>query len=329
MNKFYSFLIAVTPLLFSFSCSRNETSPLKIFPNKFTITENAIKGRIVDTLTLYHKKGEQKYLYEIVGGNTDNVFAVQCFSGILTVYDPGLLDFESTPEYNLKIKVSSVEDPARFYISDIEISVTDVPPIEEDLLGYYRFNGNGKDETGNCDAMVVNGAYNSDSFFDNSPVLSLNGYCYADLNTGFDFSKRSISVWFKANTISTSMTIIFNSDYEGALFGLSALAVKEVDGVDYLEFNYSGASYYTPISENTWYHAVEVFDNLSCTYYLNDKVILNTTAASYLSSDQGYEKTVIGANRYYDRKLNGYIKDVRLYKRALTAEEVHTLYLEK
>ena len=125
------------------------------------------------------------------------------------------------------------------------------------------------------------------------------------------------------------MTVLFACDYEGNLFGLSAMAIKEIDGIDYLQFNYSGASCFTPISEHRWYHAVEVFDNLSCTYYLDDQVILSTTAASYLSSGLGYVNSVIGANRYYDRKIDGSVKNVRLYKRAITADEVHSLYIGK
>jgi len=329
MKKYYLPLIVVPLLLYIFSCNQSETSPLKVVPNKFTLPENAIKGRIIDTLSLFRTKIGSNYLYEIVGGNTDNVFALQSFTGILTVYDPGLLDFETTPTYNLKVRVSVLEDPAMFFVSDIEISVSDVPPIEEDLLGYYEFIRNGNDETGNSDATVMNGVYTTDSFFKNFPVLSLNGNSYADLNTGFDFSKRSVSLWFKANSITSSMTVLFCSDYEGNLFGLSAMALKEIDGIDYLQFNYSGASCFTPISENRWYHAVAVFDNLSCTYYLDDQVILSTTAASYLSSSIGYENSVIGANRYYDRKVDGCIKNVRLYKRAITADEVHSLYIGK
>jgi len=329
MKKYYLALIVIPFLLNLFSCNQSETSPLKIIPNKFSLPENAIKGRVIDTLTLYRTKNGENYSYEIIGGNTDNVFALQSFTGILSVYDPGLLDFETTPTYHLRIKVSVLEDPARFFVSDIEISVSDVPPIDEDLLGYYKFIWNGNDETGNSHATVMNGAYTPDSFFADSPVLSLKSAGYADLNTGLDFSKRTVSLWFKANSITPSMTVLFCSDNEDNLFGLSALAIKEIDGIDYLQFNFSGASCFTPISENRWYHAVEVFDNLLCTYYLDGQVILSTTATSYLSSSLGYDNSVIGANRYYDRKIDGCIKNVRLYKRALTASEVHSLYTGK
>lgn len=301
-----------------------------ISSTSFSIPENSIKGRVVGSLTFSGVDGRFNYAYEITGGNTANAFSVDNTTGKIYVNTKNreYIDYETTSSYSLKLRVYLTGHVEEYSDNTVNISITDVPAADEDLILYYKFNGNGTDETGNSDCSLVSATYSSDPLFPGINVLALSGTCYADLNAGFDYSQRSVSLWFKATSITESMTVIFNCDNPSDLYGLSSLAVKEISGTDNLEFNYCGVSFYTPISENTWYHVVSVFDNLSCKYYLNDQNIYSATASSYLRSSQGYQNGIIGANRYFDRKFSGYIKQARLYRKALTADEVHSLFTE-
>jgi len=85
----------------------------------------------------------------------------------------------------------------------------------------------------------------------------------------------------------------------------------------------------TTINTNTWYHIVGVYDASvpSVHIYVNGVLddgnmgtapssIHNTTATAEIDRDQGGGAT----------NLDGFIDDVRVYKRALTASEVATLF---
>lgn len=431
--KSFSRLLIIGVFVFSFSSCQKEMESPKVVASMFSVPENAVNGTLVGKLSLSNQDPDLDYIYKIIGGNSDNIFAIDTLSGVITLNDYSKLNFEINPIYNLHVEVTIFKHPNKadlesitinvtdvdmaptisstsfsipensikgrvvgsltfsgvdkrfsyayvltggntantFYVdhntgkiyvntknreyidyetassfslkfkvylygqqedeyseNTVNISITDVPDANEDLILYYKFNGNGYDETGNSDCSVGSATFTSDPLYPGFNVLSLNGSGYADINTAFDYSQRSLSVWFKATSITENMTVIFNNDNPFDNYGLSSLAVKEISGIDNLEFNYSGVSFYTPISVNTWYHAVAIFDNLSCKYYLNDQIVYSGMASSYVNSSDGYTNGVIGANRYFDRKFSGNIRQVRLYRKALTADEVHSLYTE-
>jgi|WetSurMetagenome_2_1015567.scaffolds.fasta_scaffold00743_9 hypothetical protein len=294
----------------------------------YTIPEHLANGEIVGTLSVSNIDPRFSYKLRIVEGNAKGGFSIDSLSGKITVRNFFMLDYETTPSFTLKIKSFLVDRPDEFQEATATINLTDVVPVTDGLLSFYKFNGNGTDQTGYSNASISGGSYIIDNSFPNEQILSLSGYGLADLKEGFNYNQRSVSIWFKATSITSSMTIIFNNDDPSNLYGLSSLGVKEISGADYLEFNYSGVSFYAPISVNEWYHAVEVFDNKVCTYYLNDNLVYSSTAVSYLNSGEGYPNSVIGANRYFDRSFTGYIRYAKIYTKALTAEEVHSLFAE-
>lgn len=315
-------LLAIT------SCVKTEDPTPVIKDSSFTIPEHTANDILVGTLTISNKESKYQYQFEIIDGNALNGFSIDNSTGEIHVNDSFVLDYETTPSFSLLVKVTITEKPEIYSEVPVTINLTDVIPVTTGLISFYKFNANGTDQTGFANAHVTSGFYTIDPAFPNEQVLSLSGNGYADLNQGFDYNQKSLSLWFKATSISSSMTVIFNNDYSGNIYGLTSLGVKEISGQDYLEFNFCGVSFYAPISINQWYHAVEVFDNKLCTYYLNDKVVYSSTATSYLSSSEGYPNCVVGANRYFDRLFSGYIRYVKIYSKALSAEEVHTLYAE-
>jgi hypothetical protein len=201
-------------------------------------------------------------------------------------------------------------------------------PPSYGLLSYYRFEKSGQDETSLSNATVVNGTYVSDPLFPEHPVLSLEGTGYADLNSGFDYRSRALSMWFKATSVSTSYTQIFSCAYENYSYGATMAGLEKVDNLDYLRLCFSDVTVYHQINQNQWYNFVMVLDGMNYSFYVDGELIAEGELLTYFNVALGYENSTVGANRYFDRMMSGSIADTRLYKRALTAEEVYDIYHE-
>lgn len=68
----------------------------------FSISENAVNGTTVDTVTT---SGDTPSSFSITDGNTDNAFAIDT-SGEITVNNTNAIDFETQPSFTLRVEVS-------------------------------------------------------------------------------------------------------------------------------------------------------------------------------------------------------------------------------
>ncbi|MCQ2060692.1 MAG: cadherin domain-containing protein [Fibrobacter sp.] len=110
----------------------NENEPPKIKVLNGTIDENAIKGTDVhssgDSAQVFASDPEDAYnklKYEIVSGNTNNAFILDT-AGYFVVN--GTIDYETTPSYSIKVKVSDTQ--GLWDTATVVITVNDInePP---------------------------------------------------------------------------------------------------------------------------------------------------------------------------------------------------------
>src|SRR4030095_13814797 len=103
----------------------NDTAPAGIAGQVFTVAENAANGASLGTTvatdvdTVGTLQG-----WTIVSGNSDGIFAIDSVTGELTVTDNSNLDFETTTDYALGIKVEDGVNASS--IQTITILVGDV-----------------------------------------------------------------------------------------------------------------------------------------------------------------------------------------------------------
>ena len=205
-----------------------------------------------------------------------------------------------------------------------------VYPISYKLVLSLPFNGNTNDESGNEDHASVSGAQlTTDRFGQTNSAYEFDGYDdYISLNSFYDLEVRTINLWFKAYEITEYLSIVYNSDNPSLENGRSIFALREIYGADSITFVMDDNTYSkrTAIEENTWNMASFVRNDSSTTFYLNGEFI-DQVPASTISSDAGLtENAVLGSGRNYDRFLYGKIDDVRIYNRALNANEIEVLF---
>lgn len=75
---------------------------------------------------------------------------------------------------------------------------------------------------------------------------------------------------------------------------------------------------------NKWYLATIAISD-SARYYLNDELIA-TVPKGTISSMSGFPSATIGVGRRNQAHMDGKIDDVRFYNKALSLEEIKSLY---
>jgi len=201
------------------------------------------------------------------------------------------------------------------------------------LVAWYPFNGNANDESGNGNNGAINGATLAvDRLGNTQGCYFFGGYNNIQIPHSVDLAPNqgTVSLWVKANTWMTS-------DNAADLIGKDANDRQWVlqvhgQGGDFPDgavraavFTENGLGYgdsAATLPRSTWVHVAQVWNGTNIYAYFNGSKIVDSTALGNLASGSGPVR--IGGNT--GSSLDGWIDDVRIYKRALTPAEIQQLY---
>ncbi|HOO70675.1 MAG TPA: Ig-like domain-containing protein [Spirochaetota bacterium] len=210
------------------------------------------------------------------------------------------------------------------------VTVTVNNDFPNDYIAWYPFNGNANDESGNGLNGTVNGAIltsdrdsNSNSAYD---FDGSNDYIYIGNPSELTgMSALTVSVWVYTHSApSPNSSIIVKGDGTNTSYGFG---LADTSGTISFNCNYSGSITSTTIDFNTWVHLLLVWNGSTAQMYYNNSIIGSMSCSGTIS---GSEVLSIGrcgswtSWAYFD----GIIDDVRIYDRALTADEIEALYTE-
>ncbi|MBK7172698.1 MAG: cadherin domain-containing protein [Bacteroidales bacterium] len=112
----------------------------------FIIVENTPGGILIGTLIANDPDQNQVLTYTILSGNTENAFAIDAFSGELTISNENAINFEVNPAFNLIIQV---QDNGTGLLADnaaITIAINDLnenPVADDQVFSILEFSANG------------------------------------------------------------------------------------------------------------------------------------------------------------------------------------------
>ena len=228
--------------------------------------------------------------------------------------------------------------------------------IEKGLVGSWHFSENegtiAKDSSG----------HRNDGILTDDTVICANGICptwvsgkidsglqfdgindYVVLPHSDDFISNdgTAELWFNTFDLSLGRYGLFSKDSSGLDTGghLTFFLIGGASPNIETRFQSTTGSYYVdstgyaPITVNTWYHQVFTFGTDGMKLYLNG---IEVDSDPYTGGTQGNEEPIgIGVNTWItdDKSMVGYIgafegiiDEVRMYNRALSAEEVNAHY---
>ena len=211
------------------------------------------------------------------------------------------------------------------------------------LVGWWPFNGNANDESGNGNNGTVNGAtltadrngtansaYSFDgktSFISTPNISSLNGT-----------SQFSMSAWvkvlgFNSNTncnLGCAQYIISRAN--DVTNGAFQLAI--VQGTYYNFYsNINSFGTYSPsptqIPQTNWHFAVVTYNGSNVKLYVDNILVKTLSYSTPLGNSTAEILFGKHINTSYPYFVNGLIDDIAIYNRALTQEEITALYSTK
>lgn len=203
------------------------------------------------------------------------------------------------------------------------------------LVGWWPFNGNANDESGNGNNGTVNGATLTNDRFGNidqaymfqSNDITINNYFY---NNGWQ--DYSISLWFNTNNVDQQAQNFFNTyPHDGEGFGwnhpnsLNKISHWKNEDPDIHIWNIFSANplNYNNVQTDNWVFLTIVKSNLVYNYYVNgqlDKVSIATLSA--LNQLTGLRFGSIGSAEFFNGKLD----DFGIWNRAITECEIQEIY---
>lgn len=203
--------------------------------------------------------------------------------------------------------------------------------LSNGLLGYWPFNGNAKDESGNnMTATVVGAALTQDRYGSPSRAYSFDGNDYIKTSINSIKDSLTFSLWYKSNASIPGHPGLISSRFaDGKLTGL--LFIEELKNMLVFDMIGGNPTHRTQIQidnpyDGKWHNIVSTYDKESVKIYfdgilkISQKIKLDVpivAAPIYFGLDN-----LVGADNRYWR---GQLDDIRIYNRALSQEEINYL----
>ncbi len=207
---------------------------------------------------------------------------------------------------------------------------------KDGLVGWWPFNGNANDESGNGNHGTVNGAtLTFDRFGRSNCAYSFDGIDdYIQCNVKkipLNNSNRTISLWCNLNSFpSPGQGYYFASygsyqaySYQGNSIGIS-------NNSPILTFRYSGyghpgtyIDYAQEVEIKKWYNLVGIIEDGKVKLFINGILVSSANSSGWNTI---FSDFFIGRLVSYDDFTDGYLDDIAIYNRALSEQEIKQLY---
>jgi len=197
------------------------------------------------------------------------------------------------------------------------------------LVGYWPFNGNANDESGNGNNGVVNGAtLTSDRFGNVNSCYSFNGASYIQVNNWNAITGNSsftVSFWTKPSQNNNGWVLSFGTSSNGQGFEAGNYGWGgENFGAQIWSYNYTPSTL-TTTTFNNWTNITIVYSNNNLNAYKNG-ILVATQIVNYTTINLAQGILSIGKQIDFNEFYNGSLDDISIYNRALTQSEITGLY---
>jgi hypothetical protein len=323
-----------------FGCSTNNNGTVTIVP----LAPTNLTGSVISTTQINlnwtdNATNEDGYKIERKTGSGNYAVVGSTASNMTTFNDLGLTPNTS---YTYRLYAFNSAGNSTQYSNEVTISTQDSIPswLTNGLVGYWPFNGNANDESGNGNDGTVNGAtLASDRNGGVNKAFSFNGTAnFIEVPTlnNLQYNPITYSVWINPSSLVTvnnplgNGVAIMGRDLCGQGIQGQLMVWNQVNaGINQNIFFYTGNNgnnlNFSP-GLQSWTHLVFIWDQTdTMKLYANGNMINSQFCSSASFAPNGIIPFRIGAGscnssgRFF---WNGKIDDIRIYNRALSASEV-------
>ena len=235
-------------------------------------------------------------------------------------------------------RITAVDSSGNESVYSAEVSAT---PI--DLVAYYPFNGNADDESGNGNngTLIGDTYFIADRFGNEGSALSLTGTGYVELPDGAMLDRNTqatFATWLNTKATDTqSHVVIASGDSRG---GLDPFVIKiRNNQVEYIEFlntinndhiRLSSSDVSFVLNNDEWYHLSSVLSTTASgsklEVFINGSLVADTTLTDTISIRYDVPMATFIGSIHGLHPWIGYLDDIRIYNRDLSATEIDSLY---
>ncbi len=266
------------------------------------------------------------------------------------------VSWDLTPSRNISITLTSLFSNWISVLDDVveEEFISQIPT--DGLVSYWSFDGDATDNWGSNDGTlygdtvlttgvkgVADTAYAFDGNGDYISVLDSSDAWHVGFHQGTQ-TNITITTWIKLSNYTTNILqpILSSSDgfspnkgisfeYEGrtgtSRYGLVWKISRGVSG-SFRQIVSSAPSGLT-ITDNNWHFVAASVSSAGVTFQIDDNSIYVAGSASQTNTGNTTYTLKVAGSGQSSFQLNGSVDNVRIYNRALTAEEISAIYNEE
>ena len=331
-----------------------EANPMSVFLGG-TVTIRLGKtieiGKVFDVSTMYNpstsggfgfyaKLGTLPISYYQFDENTRGTFKVTAFDGKSLSIELNLTSVENYTTDNIPSKRSTVTGTLTGILGENNLNTsTELPSYipTNGLVGWWPFNNNANDISGNTNNGTVTSAILSvDRFGNANSAYSFNGInSYINMPSGSQTSMNvtsdfTLGFWFKTSQTGSGL-IGFGDNSNGKGGYLVAIGNGNLpNGANKLSV-FTGDSWHggnAVVSDNQWHYACVTLNGSNLKIIIDNKLDISIDNVKAPTSFNGLR--AIGArNNGSGGNFNGIVDDIGLWNRALEQNEISNLYNAK
>ncbi|MCX6271806.1 MAG: dockerin type I domain-containing protein [Bacteroidetes bacterium] len=279
------------------------------------------------------------------GATTRQITIIE--SGLYKVSVTGCVTGSLVDSTRVNIIVAHIDknDTAIFAGSSLTLSITGVSIPTDGLVGYWPFNGNADDESGNGNNGTVIGAtLTADRFGNPDKSFSFNGvnnYINVPNSPLFNFDASTnftVSAWINESSSNVDLLsgIVCKGESPPSYSNISyQILIKQKNKINFelknlavAQTNYFGN---LTLENNIWHHIIFRVERQNSRFELWYDGSFNNQFTDSSIATTGYSDTAglkFGVEREFAYYFGGKIDDIRLYNRSLSSSEITSLYNE-
>ncbi|MEI8052370.1 MAG: LamG-like jellyroll fold domain-containing protein [Bacteroidota bacterium] len=331
-------LILISGVLIFMGCSTNNNGTVTVIP----LAPTNLSGSVISTTQINlswidNATNEDGYKVERKTGNGNYAVIGSMGANLITYSDLGLT---TNTTYTYRVYAYNSAGNSLPYLNELTLTTQDSIPswLTNGLVGYWPFNGNANDESGNGNnGVILNGVsltsdrygnFNSSYYFDGLDGLS-KGIEMPIFLEGFNYSSN---IWFQMmDTVkvgqNSSQTIIALKPY-----GVMSVSCNHPyspnrmmsclgDSLNWIICASGNLNSWELSNKLSWHNLIVVKTSSEYKYYLDGNLVRTQSITS--NYNVAVSKFYIGAIQFGSGEVfRGNLDDIRFYNRALTQSEV-------
>lgn len=111
-------------------------------PQEISVAETTANGTVVGTVQVSDPDAGQTLTYQLVGSSFGGAFAIDSTTGVITVVDSSLLNFEQMPSGNLQVMAQDNGDPSLSTYFNVFVTITDANDAPRVIPTEFTLNEN-------------------------------------------------------------------------------------------------------------------------------------------------------------------------------------------